>query len=175
MVRSADVSATERTPPLLWWIVVFKAIKAASLFALGAFLLSTRHLPADTVLAEVAHTLNVSLSSRLLQRAMAAAVSLTPRRELLLAFAAFAYGALFAVEGIGLSFRAPWARWLTLVATSGLVPVELYEIARRPTLPRILVLLVNVGVVVYLARRKDVFDAGRPDGRAHEPRPAARE
>jgi uncharacterized membrane protein (DUF2068 family) len=175
MVRSSKVSATGRTPALLWWIVVFKAVKATSLFALGAFLLSTRHRPADAVLAEVAHTLNVSLSSRLLQRAMAAAGSLTPPREIFLALAAFAYGALFTVEGVGLSLRARWARWLTLVATGGLVPLELYEIARRPTLPRIGVLLVNVGVVVYLARRKDVFDAGRPDGRAHAPRAAAGE
>jgi uncharacterized membrane protein (DUF2068 family) len=158
MEHREDGGPARTTPALLWWIIAFKVVKAVSLFALGAALLRSRHMPPDALLLEVARTLHVPLSSRILQRAMAAAVSLRPRRELLLAFAAFAYGLLFTVEGIGLSRRAPWARWLTLVATTGLIPVELYEIARRPTLPRVLVLLVNLGVLVYLARRKELFE-----------------
>jgi uncharacterized membrane protein (DUF2068 family) len=163
MGRSTDRESGARTPAPLWWIIAFKVVKALSLFALGAALLSTRHMPAEALLVEVARTLHVPLTSRMLQRAMAAATSLSPRRELLLAVAAFAYGLLFAVEGVGLSRRAAWARWLTLVATSGLIPLEVYEIARRPTVPRVLVLVVNLGVLVYLARRKDVFH-GRPTG-----------
>jgi uncharacterized membrane protein (DUF2068 family) len=161
MEGSADRATAPHAPALLWWIVAFKVVKALSLLALGAAFLSARHMPAQALLAEIARTLHIPLSSRILQRAMTAAVSLTPRRELLLAIAAFAYGILFVVEGIGLARLAPWARWLTIVATSGLIPLEIYEIARRPTLPRVVVLVVNLGVLVYLVRRKEVFQ-GRP-------------
>src|SRR5262249_28482782 len=101
MDRSTDRGSGARTPALLWWIIAFKVVKALSLLALGAALLSTRHVPAESLLVEVARMLHVPLSSRMLQRAMAAATSLSPRRELLLAIAAFTYGLLFAVEGIG--------------------------------------------------------------------------
>jgi uncharacterized membrane protein (DUF2068 family) len=158
IVQTADVGAARRAPTLLWWIVVFKVIKVVFLAALGVVLLRTRHMPADVLLAQVAHTLHIPLSSRILQRAMTAAVSLTPRKEVLLAFAAFAYGALFVVEAVGLARRASWARWLTIIATSGLIPIEIYEIARRPTLSRVAVMLFNVGVLVYLVRKKEIFE-----------------
>jgi len=158
IARTAEAGVARRPPALLWWIVAFKVVKAASLVALGAVLVRTRHMPADELLAQVAHTLHIPLSSRVLQRALTAAASLTPRKEVLLASAAFAYGALFVVEAVGLARRVSWARWLTIIATGGLIPIEIYEIVHRPTLPRVLVLLVNVGVLIYLIRRKDVFE-----------------
>jgi uncharacterized membrane protein (DUF2068 family) len=54
------------------------------------------------------------------------------------------------VEGIGLIRRQRWAEYLTVVATSLLLPVELYELAHRPTAGKAAVLAANVGVVVYL-------------------------
>ena len=38
------------------------------------------------------------------------------------------------------------------------LPIELYEIAREMHPIRVLVLLANVAIVVYLCRRKDVFE-----------------
>ena len=48
-----------------------------------------------------------------------------------MALTAFAYAILMAAEGVALSFRKPWAHWFTVVATSSLVPVEIYEIVRE--------------------------------------------
>ena len=45
----------------------------------------------------------------------------------------------------------PWARLFTIIATSSLVPLEAYEIAREVHALRVLILLLNVAVVVYLA------------------------
>jgi hypothetical protein len=36
-------------------------------------------------------------------------------------------------EGVGLWLRKRWAEWLTVIATSLLVPLELYELVRRAT------------------------------------------
>jgi uncharacterized membrane protein (DUF2068 family) len=54
--------------------------------------------------------------------------------------------------------RKPWARWFTIIASSSLIPLELYEIARAIRPLRVLVLLANLAIVVYLLRRKDAFD-----------------
>jgi len=142
----------------LWWIVGFKVLKATALTALGVALLVGRRLPADRLLTRVAFALHIPSSSRVLMRAMSLATTLTPGREVVLGLTAFAYAGLFATEAVGLSKRGSWARWLTIVATSCLVPLEVYEVARRLTPVRIGALLVNVGVVAYLVWRKDVFE-----------------
>ena len=41
---------------------------------------------------------------------------------------------------------------------SSLIPIEVYEILRAPHVLRAQILLLNVGVVVYLWKRKEVFE-----------------
>ena len=60
-------------------------------------------------------------------------------------------------EGVALYLRKPWARWFTIGATSSLVPIELYEIIREIHPIRVLVLLVNIAIVIYLFVRKEMF------------------
>jgi uncharacterized membrane protein (DUF2068 family) len=64
----------------------------------------------------------------------------------------FFYSALFLSEGTGLALAKRWAEYLTIVTTASLMPLELYEIYVLPTWPRVVVLLVNIVVVVYLVR-----------------------
>jgi uncharacterized membrane protein (DUF2068 family) len=82
----------------------------------------------------------------------------TPAREVGLAVTAFGYAVLMGSEGVALYLRRPWARWFTIIATSSLIPVELYEIVREEHAVRIIVLLVNILVVIYLLRRKEMFE-----------------
>jgi uncharacterized membrane protein (DUF2068 family) len=68
------------------------------------------------------------------------------------------YAVLFLTEGIGLLFRKRWAEWLTIVATSSLMPLEMYERIKEFTAVRLLALLVNAAVVLflsYLVRQKE--------------------
>jgi uncharacterized membrane protein (DUF2068 family) len=60
------------------------------------------------------------------------------------------YAALHVVEGTGLIFKRLWAGYLTVIASSALLPLELYEIARKCTWVRVSVLAVNVVIVIYL-------------------------
>jgi uncharacterized membrane protein (DUF2068 family) len=70
----------------------------------------------------------------------------------LLGIAALAYGALELVEGVGLFLRQRWAEWLTVIATALFVPIEIYEVARKPSIFKAAGLAVNVVVVLYLFR-----------------------
>ena len=54
------------------------------------------------------------------------------------------------MEGIGLLLRRRWAEYLTVVATGLLLPLEVYEIARKPNALRVVVLLANLVIVAYL-------------------------
>ena len=66
--------------------------------------------------------------------------------------AAIGYGALELVEGVGLWLDQLWAEYLTLIATSLFIPLELYELAVHPSLWKAGGILINVLIVVYLAR-----------------------
>jgi uncharacterized membrane protein (DUF2068 family) len=65
----------------------------------------------------------------------------------------FLYALLEAAEGIGLIFRRHWASYLTIIATVLLFIPEGYEIAHKVDAVRIIVLLVNLAVLVYLVWR----------------------
>jgi uncharacterized membrane protein (DUF2068 family) len=74
-----------------------------------------------------------------------------------LAIGAIAYALLEGTEGVGLAMRRRWAEYLTVIATSVLIPYEAYEVANHSTLFRVGALLLNVAVVGYLAYRKRLF------------------
>ena len=148
-----------RMPATLSWIIAFKALKALALTALGVALLTTRHADPVDLLIRFALAAHLPLTSRLLDRVLTFLANLTVSRQTALAISAFAYALLMGTEGVALYFRHPWARWFTIVATASLIPLEIYELLREPHLTRFAVLVVNVTVVVYLARRKEIFDA----------------
>jgi uncharacterized membrane protein (DUF2068 family) len=62
----------------------------------------------------------------------------------------FIYSAIFLTEGIGLALRKRWAEYLTIVTTGSFLPLEVYEIVRLATLAKIMLLLFNIAIVVYL-------------------------
>jgi uncharacterized membrane protein (DUF2068 family) len=44
----------------------------------------------------------------------------------------------------------PWAEWFTAIITGSLVPLEIFEIQRHPTISKVIILLLNIAVVGYL-------------------------
>jgi uncharacterized membrane protein (DUF2068 family) len=147
-----------RSRSLLPWIIAFKAFKAITLTALGIALLVTRHADPVDVLLGVASTIHLPVTSRLFQRLLLLVADLSISKETAVALTAFAYAILMGTEGVALYLRRPWARWFTIVATSSLIPLEVYEIVREVHPMRVFILLANIAVVVYLWRRKDVFE-----------------
>ena len=64
--------------------------------------------------------------------------------------AALGYGVLELVEGTGLWLDQLWAEYLTVIATSLLIPLELYELIHKPTLLKAGGITVNIAIVAYL-------------------------
>jgi uncharacterized membrane protein (DUF2068 family) len=152
---------TRRPQGPLAWIVAFKAFKAVTLTALGFALLFSRHADPVDLLVRLAIAVHLPLTSRLLSRLLAIVANLTIARQTALAITAFAYAVLMGAEGIALYLRKRWARWFTIGATSSLVPIEVYEIIRDVHPVRVLVLVANIAIVIYLFERKEMFEASR--------------
>jgi uncharacterized membrane protein (DUF2068 family) len=67
------------------------------------------------------------------------------------------YGGVEAIEAVGLWYQRRWAEYLTFLVTTSLLPLEIYEIANGPTVFKILALIVNVVIAVYLLLAKRLF------------------
>ncbi len=81
----------------------------------------------------------------------------SPHRLIQLALVATAYAALEASEMVGLWFAKRWAEYLTFVATTALVPLEIYELSLSISVFKILTLVINLAIVIYLLLAKRLF------------------
>ena len=81
---------------------------------------------------------------------------------LTLALISTGYLLLHVIEAIGLWLGQLWVEYLILVETAAFLPYELYELARRPTTFKAAILLLNLIIVAYLARRRLQARPGRP-------------
>ena len=75
------------------------------------------------------------------------------------------YAIMEGVEAVGLWLGRRWAEYLTFVATVVFVPYEIYELTKSVTALKVLALLINVAIVVYLLVAKRLFGL-RGGGRA---------
>ena len=78
-----------------------------------------------------------------------------------------AFGVLEGVEAVGLWLTKRWAEYLTFLATTILLPLEIYEIIHRRSALKIIGFLINLAIVIYLLYAKRLFGL-RGGGRADE-------
>jgi uncharacterized membrane protein (DUF2068 family) len=131
-------------------IAIFKFVKGAVLLALTCGAMSLFH---KDVAAHVDHwvdQLRLDPDNRYIG-ALLAKLHLVHTKELKeLSALGAGYAALFLTEGTGLLFRQHWAEWLTIVATTSFIPIEVYELVKQFTAIRLLLLIANCAIVLYL-------------------------
>lgn len=80
-----------------------------------------------------------------------------------------AYALLEGVEAVGLWYARRWAEYLTFLATSLFLPLEVYEVVNKVSPVKIIALIVNVAVVIYLLYAKRLFGfRGGPEAEREE-------
>lgn len=67
-----------------------------------------------------------------------------------MAAAAFIYAAIRIAEAIGLWLDRRWAEWFGILSGAMYIPVELFELSRGVSWPKVAVLLLNGVVIFYL-------------------------
>jgi uncharacterized membrane protein (DUF2068 family) len=147
----AGVADSPRSRRVLRLIAIERGGRGLLLVAAGVYLLF--HLTSDF--------------GRLAERAMRA-IELDPKRPFwhriisylhhlhaselrVAAIVAIGYGLLELVEGTGLWLDQLWAEYLTVIATSLLLPYEFYELVQRPSVWKAGGIVVNIAIVSYLA------------------------
>ena len=134
----------------LFAIAVFKFVKGAVLLALAFGALTFLH---KDVASEVEHWLDqlrIDPDNQFIGTLLSKLQLLHSKELKELSALGAGYAALFLTEGTGLLFRKRWAEWLTIIATSSLMPIEVYELFKKFTAVRLVALLVNAAVVLYL-------------------------
>ena len=89
----------------------------------------------------------------------------------LVGVAVAAYAVLEGVEAVGLWLGRRWAEYLTFVSTLVFVPYEVYELTRSISVLKVLALVINVAIVIYLLVAKRLFGlrgGGRAERAEHE-------
>jgi uncharacterized membrane protein (DUF2068 family) len=133
-------------------IALFKLLKALLLIGVGFGALRLIHADVWVLAASWADRLNIDPQNRHLGALLSRLVDADPRTFAAIAAGSFVYAAVLFTEGVGLWFRRRWAEYFTIIVTSSLIPLELYEVWKRVTVPRVAIIVVNVAIVAYLVR-----------------------
>ena len=149
MTRTRKPATTHKA---LRIIAVFKLLKAAGLLVVAVASFDLVRSAQLSAFAEWIEHLPIHHGHAFLIRLLDSMLELGPRQLVAIGVAACAYASLFLVEGWGLWNGKRWAEYLTVIATSSLIPFEIYEILHHFTALKIVALAVNIAIVAYLIR-----------------------
>jgi uncharacterized membrane protein (DUF2068 family) len=133
-------------------IAAFKLLKGFALLAVGIGALKLVHKDVAAVVEHWINVFQVDPHNHFIHRLLAKLSILDDRRLRELSVGTFLYSAIFFTEGIGLALRKRWAEYFTIITTSSLLPIEIYELVKHASLGKGFALLINIAVVVYLVR-----------------------
>jgi uncharacterized membrane protein (DUF2068 family) len=138
-------------------VAVYKLIKGIALLAVAIGALKLLHKDVAAEVAQWIDILRVDPHNHYIQKLLDKLGMVDDKKLKALSVGTFFYSGLFLTEGVGLALRKRWAEYLTIVSTASLLPLEVYEIVKRVDAARIVVLIANIAIVVYLVievRRK---------------------
>ncbi len=69
----------------------------------------------------------------------------------IMALFALIYASIRFAEAYGLWYERHWAEWMAVLTGGIYLPLELFEIARGITWPKVTLLVVNAGIVAYMS------------------------
>ena len=148
-------SPSTRKPQHNVWMRVIALYKAAKTIGLILVAIAAFHLERSQNFEHLVHwleQLSLSDSNGLRWKLVEKLQSMGPSKFVAIGLVALAYAAIFATEGIGLWLQKYWAEWFTVAATGSLIPLEIYEAVHRFSGFKLVALIANIAIVVYLVR-----------------------
>jgi uncharacterized membrane protein (DUF2068 family) len=134
----------------IFLIALFKLVKGILLVAAGIGALKLLHKDIGDVLQNTLDVLGVDPDNRYAHSLLVRLLSVNDHTLKEISAGTFAYAAVFLTEGTGLVLRKRWAQYFTIIVTTSFLPLEIYELARRPSVPKVAVIVVNIAIVAYL-------------------------
>jgi uncharacterized membrane protein (DUF2068 family) len=149
VTKAADPPRSRR---VLRLIALERIVRGLLLLAAGIYLVSHAGSDLGKTADRIMRAVELDPRRPFLHRIVAYLHHLHASEVRLVGLGALGYGVLELVEGTGLWLDQLWAEYLTVIATSLLIPVEIYELVRNPTVWKAGGLAINVLIIVYLAR-----------------------
>ena len=131
-------------------IAVFEALKGVLVLSAGLGLLSLVHHDLQATAERLVRHSHLNPAHRYPRIFIEAASHMNDSRLMSMAALAFLYAAVRLIEAYGLWQMKVWAEWFAIIAGSLFLPVEAYEMFRRATWMRGMVLSINLFIVAYL-------------------------
>jgi uncharacterized membrane protein (DUF2068 family) len=131
-------------------IAFFEAVKGALVLAAGFGLLALVHRDLEDLAERLVRHSHLNPASHYPRVFIEAAAGTSDSRLRTLAALAFVYSTVRFVEAYGLWKMRAWAEWFAIISGCVYLPVEVYELAEKPTLIRAGILVLNALVVAYL-------------------------
>jgi uncharacterized membrane protein (DUF2068 family) len=141
-------------------IAAFKILKGLLLMAVGFGALHFLHRDLAVAIARWVDLLRIDPHSHYLHWILGKVANVDEKKMRELSVGTFFYSALFLCEGTGLALRKRWAEYLTIISTASLMPIEILEIHKSPSAAKVVLLLLNLAVVVYLVRELRTMRGG---------------
>jgi uncharacterized membrane protein (DUF2068 family) len=138
---------------MLRLIGAYKLVKSVVLMVAAVTAAKLMHRDAGDIILNFAHRFHVAPGNRQIRYLVEKSFAVSHRQWAVLAGVFAAYSVMFFIEGVGLLLAERWAEWMTVITTSGLVPFEFYEICRRPTFAKVMGMVINIAVAIYLIVR----------------------
>lgn len=132
-------------------IAMFEAGKGVLAFAVAIWMFTLMHRDKVGIAERFLDALHISPDHRFYHRAMHFAENVTNRNLWIFIFGILAYTMIRFVESYGLWMERLWAEWFALISGSLYIPLEIYELMRRPSLVHWMIFFLNVLIVLYLA------------------------
>ena len=132
-------------------VALVEAAKAVIVLLAGFGILTLIHRDVHAFAAQLVERLHLNPSNKYPRIFVDAADQLNDARLWLLAALAMTYAMLRAVEAYGLWRGRAWAEWIALLTGAMYLPAELYELTRGVTWIKAAAIVINIGVVVYMA------------------------
>ena len=149
-VSSSDLSAASST---LRGVAIFEAAKGLLVLLGGIGLFELIHHNVQHMAEQlIAHT-HLNPANGYPRIFLDLASKITDGKLFVLAFFALAYALIRLAEAYGLWFERRWAQWLGAISGGIYVPIEIYELFHQASTMKFVALVVNVAIVIFLARR----------------------
>ena len=149
----AEAHDPKRSRTVIRLIAAERFLRGIVLLVAGAYLVTHRGSDLGRIAEHAMRSLELDTRRPLIRHALAKLHHLHAGTVLATGIAAVLYGLLETVEGIGLWLDQLWAEYLTVIATSLLVPFEVYELIHKPSIVKAVGIVVNLLIVTYLAYR----------------------
>ncbi len=145
-------------------IAIFEAFKGLLVLLVGFGLLHFLHHDVQSTAEELVRHAHLNPAHHYPHIFIEAARHTNDSRLWFLASMAFVYSAVRLLEAWGLWHIRTWAEWFAIVSGGIYVPIEIFEIVKRVTVLRVIVLAVNAFIVIYLIYIRWASRSGAADG-----------